>query len=42
MEVRPTASPLQERPSLRPLALLLGALGALWLVALGLIVAQLA
>jgi hypothetical protein len=42
MEARPTASPMQERPSLRPLALLLGALVALWLAVLGLIVAQLA
>jgi hypothetical protein len=41
VELRPTVSPIEERPSLRPLAFLLGALALVWVLALGLIVAEL-
>ena len=42
VELPPIAPPIEERPSLRPLALVLGALAALWLTALALILVQLA
>jgi hypothetical protein len=42
VEVEPTGSPVEGRPSLRPLALVLGALGVLWLTAFALILVQLA
>jgi hypothetical protein len=41
VELPPSVSPIEQRPSLRPLALLLAALAAVWLAALGLIVARL-
>jgi hypothetical protein len=42
VEVTQSTAPAETRPSLRPLALMLGALAALWLTALALIVAQIA
>ncbi len=42
MEQSPSAPTLEQRPSLRPLAFVLVTLVALWLTALGLILAQLA
>jgi hypothetical protein len=41
MELPPPVSPIEQRPSLRPLALLLATLAGVWLAALGLIVARL-
>jgi hypothetical protein len=42
VELRQPASRIEQRPSLRPLAVVLGALAAIWLTALGLILAQVA
>jgi len=41
MEARPTTSPPESRPSLRPLGVLVGALAATWIAAICLILVQL-